>query len=586
MATPQQYQPEDTMNLIQERAKVSGDRFRIHVFRRNPQTGVSAQVAGLDAATIDHIADHSRWLPMLLGGGEYTMQVFHSSDQSSQRIGGALPAVYDSKPGSSYGPPKAGADINAMRSDSWTGPAILTTPPPATPEPTPILGATPKGVVFVAGNGLPPAGATAQAQNPPQPYVDWFAQQQADITKREREVNEALARQQKEMATKEAELRRIESETRLRSEMAQQTNDLKNTLAAMASRLDTPRAPDTGMKDVLGALAPLAAQFIQSNNDFRLQMLKMEQENARMAREAESRRAETDAKRHEESLRVQLEMIKAQAVKPGMSDEMKLLIETLKAEKSNSSVDAMAAMMTRMVDAVGVVSKMSINMIETIAEQMGGDAEDPMVVALREGTKAMMMLTQGGQSAATRIVPGANKPKPQAPAQPQPQPAQPQRAAPVAQPQRPPQSAAPGAQPPPRPPAPVPVVTFAPQVPAPAQPETSVPDVRSKMDLLEAAIRGTQPAEDVARVLVTMIAQKEPSLTEELKKNNNVPNEVLWARLGEKWVAEHLPYLKELGTHVDRIGIQAGIFEPDDAPEEVAQEPLPEAEVVEEGVQS
>ena len=88
MAAPDR---EQTLGIIQEKGRASGqDRFKVIVFRRRANSAVPQKVAGLDGATFSQIAEPSSWLPALLGGGEYTLNVYHSVDQPGSQLGAPL----------------------------------------------------------------------------------------------------------------------------------------------------------------------------------------------------------------------------------------------------------------------------------------------------------------------------------------------------------------------------------------------------------------------------------------------------------------------------------------------------------------
>lgn len=573
MATPQLYSADETISLIQERAKISGDRFKIHVWRRPMSGGNSMQVAGVDAATVDHVADPARWLPSLMGGGEYVLHVFHSTEQPAVRIGGPIPVSYDSKAGSPFGLPRQLPNLKAMRSENWTGPMILTSPPmDLVTEEQPLAGATPK----IPTAPVPQAGLPSQVTVSSDPNITYqlaqIAEQRADLARREKEAAEAAARTARELTEQREENKRMASESKLRDELRAAQNETNAAIARLTTQLSVPKPEGAGIDKIIAALAPVVAGFIQSGNESRLQLAKMAEESSRRREEAEDRRLAEAAKAEDRRAQTQLEIAKLTNVKPGMSEEMKMLLDTLKSDKSNNSTAAMSEMMTGMINAMGTVTKMSINMIETVADQMGGDPEDPVVTAIKEGTKAMMMLTQGSQSASRSVVP-----QKQAAAQPQKQAAPPQQQR-APQPQAQPQQKLPPAGPPAGATATGPQAT-APGVPtagsvsaAPAPAPEAVPEaVPTKTDLLEKAIRGLQPADSVARILVAMIAQKEPSLGVELEKNDGNPNRVLYARLGEKWVEDNLGYLNELGSQFDEQGAAAGLFEADEPAEPIEQ---------------
>lgn len=568
---------DQTLANIQERGRVSGDRFRVVVFRRGPTDAVPKKVAGLDGATYAHIAEPSAWLPPLLGGGEYTLNVYHSSVDPGLMIGIPLQESYDAKEGSPAGAPKNTPSLRVMNAQNWPGPPTLFFPNAE------MIKADQLGAHPLAPNGTPRHTLTNVTSDPGVPnqsgdqgvlaralqIENEGKRQLEEAARRERELTERMARMEKENTERQEAIKRQESESKIREEMRQREEGLRAQIAELKqlSQQKPPEAPrGPSVTEIITTAATLLTPLVNAWSE-------SAKENARATREAAEKAAAASAAAAEKNHAALMEVLKTMNSKPtGMSEEMKMLLGVLQEDKKSSSADAMAAMMTRMVDAVGVVSKMSIGMIETVAQQLGGDPEDPVVVAIREGTKAMQMLSQGAQAGAARSIPAVRQ-------QPQPQQRQPQQRPPQ---QRPAGATAAGPQqpivtPPPQQPVAAPTPIGAGTPPAEVHQFAGAPEpvTRSPIELVRAAIMGQQPADKIAGALVQLIKDKEPSFRAALHAAGGDLNGMVVAQLGPEFVMANSDYLNEIGTAVEEQGEAAGIFEDEPA---ASQEPQPEPE--------
>lgn len=563
--TPQTFQPEETLNLIAERAKVLAESgqppvFDVNVSRKNPQTGIPNQIASFSNATLEHITEPLRWLPMLCGGGEYVLNVRHPSVQG--RIGGPILTIIDkTAPGME---PRA-VNPNVTKLPTWMGPQF-TGPWPDLPPQQPPAGATVHGNGFqtTAGYGIPQLP-------PPQPQQVTPADRERELTQQLADLKAHAARIEAEAkATASLEAERRSNEARLREVQQQAENarrDLEQRTAAQIAELRASQVkpdPAGGWEKLIAVVMPLVQQMMTAQHETRVMMMKMNEDQNR-------RQLEAAEKQHQ----AQMELMRAVTAKPaGMSEEMRLLIEQLRADKKDGGNDAAAAMMTRMVEAMGMVSKTSMGMIETIADIQMGDSEHPMVGAIREAVSAMKLLMAGSKEGAQRVV-QKQIPAGQRQLTPQQQAAlraEQQRQAQHAANQRAAQQAAAaqaGKQTPPKPPAPqpqpVPVTTFVPPAAAPQpQPAPVAEPAHSHFEILKAGVAAFKPPEEVADYFIQLVKADEPSLEAELNKHGGSPFALLQAEFGQPFIAANAAYFAELGTALDKKGIAEGLWTEDD----------------------
>ena len=72
--------PEETFNLLREKAAKDGDGFTLKVWRRPFQGGVPELAATLSGASVEHFGSPELWLPQLCGGGNFSLQGYHPVD--------------------------------------------------------------------------------------------------------------------------------------------------------------------------------------------------------------------------------------------------------------------------------------------------------------------------------------------------------------------------------------------------------------------------------------------------------------------------------------------------------------------------
>lgn len=518
-----QYTQDETFQLLTERANTSGDgRFIVKLSRRKGLSGAPESIATLAGATLAHVTSPESWLPTLVGGGEVMMHVMHQSTPT-QRVGGMLTFQF---PGAPLVQPNAAM----IGRGDWTGPTELVylgtamQPLPSwapqaqqaqqTQQQVQQHPTQQAGVTFVGGNGLPP-------QAPSEP--GWLAEQRAALLRAEADLREREQRIARAQSEKEAALARSESEQKLRAEFDQKMREIE--LKQAAANAQAVRPPDNTIEKIAALVTPLLSAWLTTSQA-------TQAENARIAREAQER----SDRRFEETMKLITQ-------KPGMSEETRLLIETLRGAGSGN-----AEMMTRFVDAMSTVSKTSVSMIEAVADiRLGGEPESPVMMAVREGISAMKALSSGATGGARKVVT-----RPVAPQ--------------VTQQQLPPRA-------PTQPGAPAGAVPTGPQVPvaAPGNSFNEAPPAPSAIDpdddpvaILESAVRSQRDPAQVAAYFLQALSH--PKMKAALVEHGNDPYLLLGKRLGDWALApENQQYIAALGAQLDAQGKAAGVFAADDA---------------------
>lgn len=549
--------PEETIAMITE-LRSRGDRFLVKVGKRRGAAGVFETIAELAEATAFQISSPEAWLAQLLGGGEYRLKVYHM-DNPTVQVGGFLTFQIS---GNVFQYP----DPRTLERPEWLGPRVatflgqpanapaLTAAPPATVpqyppsmQPQPFV-PSPAPQQFQAGYGAP---APQYAQPSPMQPPDW-------LLKRERELAEKEARIAREQAEKDAELKRIESENRLREEHRNSIRELELKIATQAKP-----ASETKITDIITAVASVLTPLVATLNEGRKEAAAADRERQAAAeRRAEAAAAETR------------ELIKTLASKPGMSEETRLLIETLRAQGAGG-----AEMMSRFMDVTNAVTKNSVAMIDTIsAMKFGDEPEHPAIIAVREGALALKTILSNSNSARRVAQPVQQMPQltyaqaatAQAPS-PMPQIQQVAAGAVATAPQQP----------------------FAgmPQQPAPqvAQPQQAAANGHSEQDIIKAtaiarhAIQTQRlPSLEEDPLLILELAIKahhspsevatyffavanHPKFKAALVAVNNEVDDLIKARLGG-WLndPQNLPYFMQLGAIIDDMGKKLGVFVEDD----------------------
>lgn len=515
---------DETLQLIAERAKTE-DRFIIRVFQKSGFSMAQNFASFIGKAV--HLTTPETWMPRIVGAGEYKIGVFTlSENQLPTRIGEHIDY-------SQGGPRRAYSEAETRRVMSlpdWQGPSeLLTASSIDADRPTPFTSPS-----------LPPAAPQLPPVTPLTVAPPTASASDAWLLARERELMDREQKLAKEMAAREENLKRIELETKMQHEVARARAESDTRFAKLESLIerlaDRKEPAKNTMVETLSALTPLLTVFLQQQHETRLAMMKASQD------------------QHANTQLQFQEMMKARS---GLPPEIAVLLDLVKSQGSAST-----EMMSKIVEATGTVSKTSIGMIEAIADlQLGSQPEQhPMMMAVKEGIKALGALTQGTQRGAQKIVQQQqrqipeNLVRPQQPVQqPQQQAAQPQQQAqrptqaqPVPVHQFPPNGAAPMPTPVPNHP---PAFDGPPgtQAPAAATAFNEAYGGQNPVDLLERMIRSHADHDAVATLFFDALNQQHPDLMRELQAVEGDIERLIGERLGD-WTSDagNLIYLQGL----------------------------------------
>lgn len=538
------------------------DAFTVRISQKRPGTVVPVTLATFQNVTLEQVSNAESWVSRLFGGGEYMVASNHTSNVGRRFVFSIGVA----------GQPLPVPNQEAITAADWTGPTQLTQ----------LQGASQGN----GGAGYMQSAPTQQFQfQQPQRPAQTFAGPNAipstgagvaavtatSVNEAERLllVQREETRARSELAEAKAQLQQQQTEAKLRREFEEQQAKLRAELAAQRKPDAPPVDPMQGVTALMAALAPIAATLIQSNNEARRAALEMQQ-----------RQAEAQAQAQREMTALLLKITE----RPSSSPEMTAMLEMTKAQ-----TEAQGSMMARIVDAMSVVSKTSVSMIETIAEISAPPEGSPVLDAVKEGTKALMALAGGAEAGARKSIKanqqlpsGAQQaqaqrraPTPEEMAQAQARAVQQQRVAQVQAQQAQTAQQTQQAQ----------VVPFPPQAKVPAQAVVEAqPEVRPNMpqafddlpggfdgvqtkttvDQLEALIREEhEPVEAVVQFFFDSI--NDPAMRAELIKHGGDPSSLVAERLGLPWVLAHQEYVERLGAALQRMGVEQGIIAPDDA---------------------
>lgn len=454
------------------------DWFRVKVGRKNQMGGMPNHVATLEDATLAQVANAEQWLPQLAGGGPvFQLEVYHQSN--SVIASGRLNYNIDGHPRK--------ADPSVVKDPAWRGPRTIINPTPPPEHSSTVFsassshlspgGSQPASPHNSPASGGPPgafSGPSLSERLSPDPAVSAAASRYEEESRRLAEQRHKL---ELEAVKAEAD-RKFEA---LRAEMRE------------SRQIATQAQPKTtGVLEIIAALAPLAQSMIRSNNEARLQMMRMQEENRREDREFQRQQAQS-----------MQELIRSLNSKPQDSNELiNKLFERF--EKMQDTQTPNIQMMNQMAEAFGSMSKTTLHMVQSAAEMRygasEGQAEHPMMPVLREVTKSIGAIAEG-YKASVMVKNRTQQPQQQLPQMP-------------VQPQALPAQAAPA--------------------PAPTQPPASDTKPKTIVDVLEAKIRLKENPYDIASMFVKALGT--PDMEAELQKADGDPVTLFQRRLGDNWL--------------------------------------------------
>ncbi len=542
---------EETLALINTKAKENGDSFLVKVFRKRHSTGLPESVATFGDAQAIHIVSPETWLPRISGGGPiYLLQSYHST-APSETVGSPIQV---SVPTDNL-PPKTPGEIDprVVKSGSWTGPRVLIWPSVEDKK-------TEQAPAYLVPSTLPqassPVASTSQTFAPAtfdkaafdrnlamQQQLD---QERASFLRMKEELAEDQRRQREELAESrraaEIDSLKRENDARVREMQAEM-----RTLVAAQSQ-----APKTDIAQTIAAVTtaatPILVQMLAAQNEMRLAMMK--QQDAVAAAAAESNR----------------QLMTAMLAKPAVDPVMERLFSELKAtiEKANAQQTPQSTMLHSMAETTASMTQTMMELVQSAADMNlgGGKQEDhPALKAVREGVKAVQSLFAGYQTATMNkmglqpgmhpghpgpngngMIPNGQYAYPQPHQLPPPVQVQPQ-AAPVVAPAS---------------------VTQTVQVPAPG-----FPQAKTVVEHLENMFKVQSPPEEIAKVFVHALQTGDKDLAAALDDVGGVMEELFKKRLGAFIMAnpQYIEYGNSVISAINFLGEKEGIFE-DEADED------------------
>lgn len=545
-----QYSHEETLRLLTEKAKTGGDRFMVKVSRKRGVAGLLEHHATLIDATVEQLANPETWLPTLCGGGEYGLRVSHMDDVANA-LGGVLLYKFQGAP---FDLPRT----SLVGKANWTGPGGIVFPSAESSPAASSLGGT---VTMAGGSGLPPTPYMPASGVPAPPvfaYDERVERERERLQRESRELAESKQKAERQLAEREFEIREKEREAKLKDELTAKQRDLEAKInAQQAQQANAPKLTEI-VSVISAAFAPVVTAMLESSKAARVEQLRIQEEAARRQAEMQQRMMEMQ----QQSTQLLVTLMKDKGPDPTITTMMEMM-------RANSQGGA--EMMTRIVDAMGTVSKTSVGMIEAIADlRLGGEPENPILGAVRETVKALATLSKGAETGARKQVAAGQK-QPQLPSKTATQPKTPTPT---------PTPTANGAAAPTQP-----VVYEAPNVPQPNHPPATeappafaeaprfVPQEGSVIEQLKTMIEARhEPVEEVAQFFVDALQTNE--LREELKRHSGDVNSLVAEHLG-LWVMsddKNREYIGRVGRAIDELGTKLGLVEDNDEDEAEAEE--------------
>lgn len=439
-----------------------------------------------------------------LCGGGNYFFMVFHSSDTTTAVGGHLPWAFQ-------GAPYDNLRLDAVRGPNWEGPQEIIFPPKEDilDRPTHItMAPTPHQPMPMPAPIHPP-------QQVPSPAIEaamaQFQTMQGQFAQRERELIEKERRMEKEADRRESEARWREMEAKASAREAQLQAQIQQ--AAAAAQVAQARPPESNiLEKIAPVLVPIVQQIIQGQNDMRAAMMKQD-----------------DARSQQQQV-----LFQAMLQKPAIDPTVEKLVSKVESLSEKLNQQNQTPQHQMMADMVATVSKATMNMVKMATEASLGPAkpsEPPIMMAIRESVKAVQALASGMQM---RTPPAAQQYQPQLPAQAQP-------------PDAPPSAG----------------------IPPRAVQAAVVPEPRGTVvDEIERDIRAKINPTDVATKLISALG--DPDMQAELAKYGNSPNELFAVRLGD-WVQSdtaNAVYSASLLQEIQRVGTQAGAFEPDEDEED------------------
>jgi hypothetical protein len=480
MAEP--YHNEEVLAVLKQRIEADGDTFRIRVFRKKFQGAFPEAIAVFDEVQINHLASPEVWLPRLVGGGQFTIRVYHSTD-TAKPIGKDLLFQITGA--------ERELDPNMVNNPNYNGPRKLAWPTPPEQPPGTNIHQFPAPMVpqVIAPQTSVPGGVPSGSgvQNVQPTAYDPHA---AALMSKERELYQMQHK---------LELERLEMRNEMRMKELSMQVELRQSQAATAAAAQPKSGGGTELIQVLvTALTPVLTAIIQG------------QQAAQAAQTA---------------------MLQQIAQRPSMDPTMEKIITHHVLERRDDAPNA--KIMSSMAESMSAVMDLQREAVKGALDMAGRGDEPNSIKIVRELVKAVGAASQ----AITMTKPGAApvvRPRPKALPGGKQQPPRRVAAAPVPVP-----PVAPGPLPVAAEPTPVPVVVFedTPTEPAvpPDEPGEWDEGEPTIVDRIEEMIRAKIDPKSVAATFID--AMNDPDMQDELQGANRDPVAMFKNRLGA-WLLE------------------------------------------------
>ncbi len=512
---------EDTFNMLRDRAAKDGDAFGVKVMRRAFNGGMPELIASLSAATVEHLVNPEQWIPSLCGGGNISMQGYHSTDLSKP-VGGFLQVKISQE--------AKEVDPSVVGKTDWRGPGVIDFPRKESPREREQLAMY--DIKSPPGPGEGMRSATSNNQT-------WTRQPGGDLHREQYGGEGTWQERQRLQGAMELEKRKLEEE-RLANERQKHRDELESIKKAhdadmralkleMMGAIQQQRPPDTGMADLMKAQ-------IEDRRLAATQAAEDRREREKMAAE-DRREAAARQERNDERFNRLLEKMSERP----KEDPLAMIEKVSNLMGKNNNAEAQMKMMASMAEMHSMQIGTAMDFIQASADlNLGGqqEKESPIIKGIEAAMKGLGSLAKGAQV--------------RRPAQQFAQPAVP----PTYEQQARAQVAA-GQQVAPQPPRP------------PAPPQPPLPSV---IQQLENGIRGMQPVELVAKAIVNNI--KEESVAAALLEVAMDFEVLINNRLGV-WMKEHVDneaYVKTLMVEVEKELRLAGYLPPLEEEGQVVEE--------------
>lgn len=540
---------EETLALINAKAKADGDSFLLKVFRKKFAGGLPESLASFSDVQTIHIHNPEHWLPKFAGGGPlFVFYVYHVSEPTTA-IGGPLTIQVptDSLQAKAVGE----LDPRIVKSRDWKGPSTLIWPTAEDLRKNEIpyaISALPPGPgignsvanVSVPVPGAQGVGRISAEEEKLQRLTSQLETERFKLEQNQRQFEDDKRRMELDNIRRENDARAKDLESRI-------TAELRAIAQATQTAQAVPRGPDLTqtIATVLAAITPMVQTMMTANNEMRLAQMKQQ----------EQAQAQTQA--------ILTSILARPSVDPAIEKAFDKIQSVL--ERSQATQVPQTQVLHSMTEAMASMTGMTMDFMQAAADNIGGGKPDdhPMLKAVKEGVKAVTQMMAGYQAA---LPGGAQAPQQRRPAPP------PQQHPGLPAHQGPPQNVAawPQGQIPHGPGPRQQIIGIPEAAPAPqlhtVQPPVPLPErtqFASVFDYLIELVKHQAPAAYVASEFIKALA--EPEMITALSEVDNEVEELVSRRFGGFIMAnpDFQHYLGEILKELNAQGTAAGLFHAD-----------------------